>query len=99
MHLRQHFGDYNIPKIDLTHRIYYFAVVKSLKFNCLTEIKQIRQKRKLVGIDWSLLSSPSNCHDFVNIVRTICIDYLFLYYNISDALKIFISGEKLREFS
>ena len=55
--------------------------------------------KKLVGIDWSLLSSPSYCQEFVNIVSTICIYYLFLYYNISDALKIFTSGENLRELA
>ena len=34
------------------------------------------------------------CYEFANIVCKICIHYLFLNYNISDALQIFIFGEK-----
>ena len=39
------------------------------------------------------------CYEFVNIVCKICIYYLFLNYNISDAREIFIFGEKARDFS
>ena len=39
------------------------------------------------------------CYEFVNIVTKICIYYLFLNYNISDARGIFIFGEKSRDFS
>ena len=35
------------------------------------------------------------CYEFVNIECKICICYLFLYCNISDALEIFIFGENL----
>ena len=66
--------------------------------NAAAKIFKIKKYHKLVGIDWSLFSSPSYCHEFVNIVCTICIN-LFLYYNISDALKIFSSGEKSCEFN
>ena len=34
------------------------------------------------------------CYEFVNIACKICMYYLFLYYNISDKLEIFIFGEK-----
>ena len=40
-----------------------------------------------------------NSYKFVNIVCKICIYYLFLNYNISDAREIFIFGEKSRDFS
>ena len=39
------------------------------------------------------------CYEFVNIVNRICIYELFLYYNIADALEIFIFSEKSRDFS
>ena len=39
------------------------------------------------------------CYEFVNIVCKICIYYLFLNYNISDAREIFIFGEKARDLS
>ena len=39
------------------------------------------------------------CYEFVSIVCKICKYYLFLHYNISDALKIFIFSEKIRKFS
>ena len=39
------------------------------------------------------------CYEFVNIVTKICISYLILNYNISDAREIFIFGEKARDFS
>ena len=39
------------------------------------------------------------CYEFVNIVCKICIYYLFLNYNISDAREKFIFGEKARDFS
>ena len=38
-------------------------------------------------------------YEFVNIVCKICIYYLFLNYNISDAREIFIFCEKSRDFS
>ena len=38
-------------------------------------------------------------YGFVNIGTKICIFYLFLNYNISDAREIFIFGEKSRDFS
>ena len=43
----------------------------------LERIHTLKVQTKLVGIDWSLLSSPSYCHEFVNIVCTICIYYFF----------------------
>ena len=52
------------------------------------------------------LSSPHNkkrtliyCCGFVNIGTKICIDYLLLNYNISDAREIFIFDKKSRDFS
>ena len=39
------------------------------------------------------------CYEFVNIACKICIYYLFLNYNISDAREIFIFGEKSRDLS
>ena len=39
------------------------------------------------------------CDEFVNIICKISKYYLFLYDNISDALKTFIFGEKSHEFS
>ena len=57
------------------------------------------RKKNVVQSNYMILSMKIYYYEFVNIVCKICIYYLFLNYNISDAREIFIFGEKARDFS
>ena len=52
-----------------------------------------------IVIDLKSIMRNIYCNEFVNIVCKICIYYLFLNYNISDARETFIFGEKSRDLS
>ena len=70
----------------------------------LTDVKLVskasRQELRNIQLPWPAqeLKLQTYCYEFVNIVCKICIFYLFLNYNISDAREILIFGEKARDF-
>ena len=70
-----------------------FAAIKQVKHG----IKIVDKVFFMNSVDTSVWSTY--CYEFVNIVCKICIYYLLLNYNISDAREIFIFGEKARDFS
>ena len=53
----------------------------------------------VVWVTWTRCIEASYCYEFVNIARKICKYYLFLCYNTSDTLRIYIFWKKLRNFS